>query len=104
MRRPAHGSRSQLIGETGQKMSARECPTSTKKMSREKACFFWLLMLYYKQSRLNGLGSPFGIPPKMWGEGGKEAKDNRKEALKTFLESKQALLQEQPHQLGALLL
>ncbi len=40
----------------------------------------------------------------MWGEGGKEAKDNRKEALKTFLESKQAPLQEPSSQLGALLL
>src|ERR1700682_5801873 len=36
--------------------------------------------------------------------GGKEAEDNRKVALKTILESKQAPLQEQSSQLGALLL
>src|SRR5437588_346187 len=37
-----------------------------------------------------------------WGE--KRQKATGKVALKTFLESKQALLQEQTHQLGALLL
>jgi len=61
-------------------------------------------MLYYEGRRLNGLWSPFGIPPKMWGVGGKEAEDNRKPALKTLLESKQAPLQEQSSQLGTLLL
>jgi len=49
------------------------------------------------KKRLNSLACPSGFPPKMWGEGGKEAKGNRKVALKTFLESKQAPLQEQPH-------
>ena len=32
-----------------------------KKASRENACFFWLLMLYYEHSRLNGRGCPSGI-------------------------------------------
>src|SRR6266702_1572479 len=46
----------------------------------------------------------YEVPPKMWGEGGKEGKDHRKPALKAFLESKQAPLQEQPFLLGAFLL
>ena len=32
-----------------------------KKEPRAKYCIKWLLMLYYKCSRLNGLGSPFGF-------------------------------------------
>ena len=35
-----------------------------KKVSRESACVFWLLMLHHKHSRLNGLRSPFGIDEK----------------------------------------
>src|SRR5579871_981358 len=34
---------------------------STKKPSREKACLNWLLMLYYKGSRLKGRCDPSGI-------------------------------------------
>ena len=30
-----------------------------------KYCIKWLPMLYYKCRRLNGLGSPFGIPQKI---------------------------------------
>ena len=33
----------------------------SKNETLEKHCFFWLLMLYYKHSSLNGLGSPFGM-------------------------------------------
>ncbi len=33
------------------------------------ACLFWLLMLYYRGSSLNGWACPSGIPVKIRGEG-----------------------------------
>ncbi len=33
----------------------------SKNVARAKARVFWLLMLYYEGSRLNGSGCPFGI-------------------------------------------
>src|SRR5713101_1363338 len=33
----------------------------SKKEPLANACFFWLAMLYYKHSRLNGRGCPLGI-------------------------------------------
>ena len=36
-----------------------------KNTPRAKYCIKWLPMLYYKCRRLNGLGSPFGIPQKI---------------------------------------
>jgi hypothetical protein len=60
-RRPSRFSRRGFRGtslENGPHFSEKNSP---KKACLENACLFWLVMLYYKRSRLNGLGSPSGI-------------------------------------------
>src|SRR5437868_4140755 len=60
-RRPSRFSRRGFRGtslENGPHFSEKNSP---KKACLENACLFWLVMLYYKRSRLNGLWSPFGI-------------------------------------------
>src|SRR5205085_768875 len=42
---------------------------SPKNECLENACLFWLPMLHYQHSRLNGWGCPFGIPTKIRGGG-----------------------------------
>src|SRR6266852_7658387 len=60
-RRLSHGSRranSTILakneGHFGKKIPSKKEPLAN-------ACFFWLAMLYYKHSRLNGRGCPLGI-------------------------------------------
>lgn len=48
-----------MICTTNEALVARTM--GSKKEPLAEACFFWLLMLYYEHSRLNGLWSPFGI-------------------------------------------
>src|SRR6266487_4091784 len=57
----SHGSRrasSKILAKNGEPSGKK---FASKKEPLANACFFWLLMLYYKHSRLNGLWSPLGI-------------------------------------------
>src|SRR4051794_5955535 len=59
--RPSHFSRRGLRGTSQENALHFWGTNSPKKACLENACLFWLVMLYYKHRRLNGLGSPFGI-------------------------------------------
>src|SRR5436190_3282076 len=54
-------------------------------------CLKRLPMLYYECRRLNGLWSPFGIPVKMWGEGGKRKTKHNKASPRYLLGSRRAV-------------
>ena len=60
-RRPSRLSRSGFIRFSSENDLHFSEKNSPKKACLENACLFWLVMLYYKRSRLNGLGSPSGI-------------------------------------------
>src|SRR5258708_23475939 len=60
-RRLSHGSRranSTILAKNGEHFGKK---IPSKKEPLANACFFWLAMLYYKHSRLNGRGCPLGI-------------------------------------------
>src|SRR6266487_4743313 len=57
----SHGSRrasSKILAKNGEPSGKK---FASKKKPLANACFFWLLMLYYKHSRQNGQWSPLGI-------------------------------------------
>ncbi len=60
-RRPALGSRGSFLSKRVKFFLVFSSEKLLSKETREKACLFWLLMLYYKGGRLNGLWCPFGI-------------------------------------------
>src|SRR2546421_469513 len=60
-RRPSRLSRSGFIGFSSENDPTCWEKTSPKNECLENACLFWLPMLHYEHSWLNGWGCPFGI-------------------------------------------
>src|SRR5947209_2749825 len=60
-RRPSRLSRSGFIGFSSENDPTCSEKTSPKNECLENACLFWLPMLHYEHSRLNGWGCPLGI-------------------------------------------
>src|SRR5207237_1744048 len=60
-RRPSRLSRRGFIGFSSENDPNSSEKNSPKNECLENACLFWLPMLHYQHSRLNGWGCPFGI-------------------------------------------